>query len=68
MKLIDNGVLYESTGRDEYVYSGIVGLGPDGGVYGGYDDFIGHFSTLDPQERKELAQFMIDQWTKVRDA
>lgn len=62
----NNRVRFDDTGRDEYAYAGVIGLSPNGTVHTGYDDEM--YSDLSPAERKELADHMIAQWTKFRDA
>lgn len=66
MKIEDERYLVFSTGRRETANLGIVGLGPDLTISEGYD---GGFNERDwtPDERRELADYMIAQWTAYRD-
>lgn len=51
-----------STGRTIYANRGILGLGPDGGLYEGYDGGVD--ADLTPAERREIAEMMIARWHK----
>lgn len=70
MKIDKNkfGIAYAvfSSGRRSYVNNGIIGISPEGKIYVGYD---GSFDfDLTPEERQELADYMIEQWTKFKNA
>lgn len=62
---IERGKLIFRSGRSMSANCGIVGLRPDGCICDGYDGDFDEPS--DPEDRAELAQHMIEQWTKVRD-
>ncbi len=76
----ENGIQLESTGRIIYANRGIIGVDPNGDVFGGYDDEVWaagiqkEWDEDDPpftrEERIELADYMIGLWTayKERDA
>lgn len=57
-----------STGKRLFVNCGIIGLAPDGGVTGGYDQDLMVDSDVEgdeeltPAERKELADYMQRRW------
>ena len=69
MKLYRSGNQHKlewSTGRSVNVCGGVVGIGSDGEVYSGHDARF-HFGPDDSDqltnlERRELAEFMIEQW------
>lgn len=60
-----------TTGRELRAYGGIVGIDVDLSVYGGYDDKIldaadSSHDPWTPAERAELADHMIDLWTRFK--
>jgi len=57
--------LFFSSGRGILANCGIVGLGPDGRLYGGYDNPLSN--NLTNVERTELADYMIARWTKFKE-
>jgi len=57
---MDEDEITLSTGKTFYANKGIVGLGTDGDVYGGYDGVVGVVFTM--EERWELAGMMIKRW------
>lgn len=50
-----------STGRRVYANNGILGIGPDGGIYEGYDSCVLDDDFTD-DERAEIADYMIELW------
>jgi hypothetical protein len=62
----NNAILFESTGRKEYGYGGVVGIGSDGTVYTGWDDELSAMN-FSQAERQELASYMIELWRAFRD-
>ncbi len=66
MKVEDEKITF-STGKVARVNCGIIGLGPDGGVYEGYDDAIHNdgWQKLTDAELVELASYMMEKWLKV---
>ena len=77
MVLDGNYLVFSSTGRRAYAYSGIIGLSVEFPfcIYYGYDGYVGEdlWSTVDHDhglnlaERHELAKYMITMWERVRD-
>ena len=61
MKYSKDGGLTLSTGKEVSANCGIIGLSPDGRVFGGYDDARVD-EKLTPHERRELADYMIAKW------
>jgi len=63
-----------STGRTFYANCGIIGLSPEGDITEGYDGFVDRhpqaFPAADPaftpEEKAEIADFMIQQWEAYR--
>jgi hypothetical protein len=75
MKIIGSDVIFESTGIKQYANCGIIGLSPDLGVTGGYDDSSisrvwegkkEEERELNKREREELADYMISLWQKYK--
>ena len=67
MKYTKEGILFESTGRDEYMANGFIGLRLDGDldVSYGYDGVLASpCNPLTLEEAKELATHMILTWEK----
>ena len=68
MKINGDDVIF-STGRLAYANNGIIGIGPNMTIYDGYDGIFcldmesGDFTST---ELVELADYMIEQWTKFR--
>jgi hypothetical protein len=60
-----HSILFESTGRKEYGFGGVIGIGSDGTVYTGWDDELPF--NLSQAERQELAGYMIELWRAFRD-
>ncbi len=72
MKIDGNYVVLDG-GRRFYAYAGVLGiLNLDSDrLVSGYDDYVegGEFleqSPLTPEERSEIAEFMIDRWSRWR--
>jgi len=61
----DDGVILG--GKLYYANNGIIGIGPDGATFGGYDDSFG-WSGLTKDEKIELAELMIERWTNYKKA
>ena len=64
-------ILLESTGREFYAHSGVIGLGePDDSGWRlsqGFDGGIGGYGEdLDNNEKIELAEYMIELWTRYK--
>lgn len=65
LKIEGDNVIF-SSGRRDYANCGIIGLGPDGSISGGYDGgFPSHGRDLTKAEQIELAEYMIQQWKLV---
>lgn len=77
MKFTPSTVTLACSGRTVSAYAGVLGLGPDGFIGGGFDstlydpnadpDSLQEGDNLSNAERLELAVHMIAAWTKVRD-
>jgi hypothetical protein len=71
---IEGDTIIFSSGREFYANRGVIGLSDDLYVSQGYDGGLDawpsegttHFMT--PEERRELADYMIALWTKFREA
>ena len=68
--IIERDTIILDTGRRIPANKGIVGLSPDGGIFGGYDDHIHVVSwededELTPDELIDIAEHMIASWGKV---
>ena len=64
-----NDVLFESTGRKDSAYGGIIGINKELDTSGGYDNSFPVFTPeVTRKERKELADYMIGLWTKYKEA
>ena len=61
MKINHDGLTMDD-GTTYYAHAGIVGLGTDLDITYGYD---GGFGDLPAHHRKEIAAYMIEQWTRV---
>ena len=61
---VDGDDLIFSTGKVIYANNGIVGISPNGEITEGYDGAIN--ATLTSEEKQELADYAIEQWTKWR--
>lgn len=75
MKIIDDSVIFECTGRELYANGGVIGLSPTFAVTEGWDGGFWSFESqifaepediLSPEELSELADFMIQQWTNFK--
>lgn len=68
MKIEDDWLLF-ANGSAAHANNGIVGLGPDGRLYGGYDDVLDWEPAIaeDPRNVVELADHMIEAWKRKRD-
>ncbi len=69
---IDGGEYIFSSGRTIFARDGIVGISPDLGIYGGYDDWHGDIPNItktseDQADMLELADYMIERWKKFRE-
>lgn len=59
--------LLESTGRELYVCCRTIGLDGDGVIYNGHDGYLGETEGgLTDEEKAEVADHMIAEWTKLR--
>ena len=76
MKVVAQQLVFESTGRIVRPYAGVVGLGDNDFIGGGFDQEFESFTVpngpeeggaLNDAERRELAEHMIAAWTKIRD-
>ena len=65
MKLTDNGIEFESTGRHEYAHAGILGIGSDLEVSEGYDGGI-PLENLESEEIIEMCNHMILLWQALK--
>ena len=75
MKFTPNTVTFACSGRTVSAYAGVLGLGPDGFIGGGFDstlfephadeDTLTREENLTAAEREELAEFMIAAWSEV---
>lgn len=62
---IEGDELIFSTGKKVYANNGIIGISPDLGITEGYDGGI-ETEELTPDEKAELADYAVAQWTKWR--
>lgn len=64
MKYLGDGYLLESTGRTFYAHCGLLSPGADGELMEGYDGTVwaGEDEPWTPEERAEIADFMIAEW------
>ena len=65
MILNSTGITFECSGRHEYAHAGIIGINPDGEISYGYDGGFLYEKWTD-EERQELADYMIQLWTKFK--
>lgn len=65
MKDVGDGYVFKS-GKTFYANCSIVGIDPSGEVSEGYDGSI-DLETFTQEERIELAEYMIDLWTKFKE-
>lgn len=73
MKIKDYRLIFESTGRSEHIDMDVIGIseydyvsfGSDFGIIWG-QQFCSDEQEVTKAEREELADFMIDRWTKFR--
>lgn len=65
---IEGGTAYFSSGRTAYCNAGIIGIDPDLELSEGYDGgfSIDPYNTgpITPDERREMAEYMIDLWRR----
>lgn len=66
MMIRGDKVTFETTKRVEYANHGIIGIG-ENLIYQGYDDQFMDSNTLTLEERRELADFMVQQWRTFRE-
>ena len=59
-------MIFETTGRVDYANCGIIGISDGCLLFGGYDDGFSDADSLTPEERNELADFMVAQWEQFR--
>jgi hypothetical protein len=52
MKLENDGIVF-SDGRTEYANCGIIGISPEGGISGGYDQGIDDIAWSDADRREQ---------------
>lgn len=65
MKIEPNDVMVLSTGRRLLAVWNVVGIGPDGTAYHGFDGELGEEGPgFTPEERQEIADEMIRRWSK----
>ena len=66
---IDRDELTMDDGTTYYANRGIVGLDYTLTLFGGYDQGISteDFEAVPPHHRREIAEYMIALWTRVRD-
>lgn len=57
---------FECSGRVVTANCGIIGIGPMGSVYDGYDGGMGDSDAFTTPERVELADYMIERWTRYK--
>lgn len=73
MKTVGNNLIFETTGRQEYCFSGVIGVGVDDDntlhITYGLDGMFSfeHNGGLTDEERNELADYMIALWQRYRD-
>ncbi len=72
MKPTNGLFIFESTGRTFRANCDIIGLAPDLQVYDGFDgtpfiDANTYVQTFTPEERRELADYMIALWMRFRE-
>jgi len=71
MKLENEQLIFDCTGNTFYQYANVIGIDPDLNVTYGYDGSLSHsFSDKEiftQKERVELANHMINLWTKFRE-
>jgi len=65
MKITEDGLLFETTGRRINANNEIIGINPNGDIYEGYDRGIDS-QEMTPEEREELANYMISLWNKFK--
>ena len=58
----DEDVYQLSTGTIIYANRGIIGLAPDGSIYGGYDEGVHTRGDLTDDEVRDVAAYMIEKW------
>lgn len=62
--IYENGVLRFGSGRVIRANAGVIGIDHTGRAYEGYDSLLDEcYTMLLPEERKELARFMIARWS-----
>ena len=66
LKIVGNEIHF-SSGAWISAYSGVVGLSPELRVHGGYDS-SGEDLAMSQQDRRELAEHMIERWSQFRDS
>ena len=76
MRIYENRLHFESTGRTLIASEGIIGLAPNGDVYSGWDEILFEHlplmpkapktDDLNPAELIELADYMIARWQAFR--
>ena len=66
MKLTDEGVEFESTGKHEYAHAATIGLNPDLEICYGYDGSF-YMEGLENVEIIEICDYMINLWKKLKD-
>ena len=68
MKQIDkDNFRFQCSGRTIHANQGIIGIDPEGNLFGGYDDELEtYYGSLTADERHELAEHMIKRWQKFQ--
>ena len=66
MKIKGDTVIFETTQKQSYANCGIIGLSPELKVYDGYDGEFSYDDMVTPEEKAELADYMIDLWTQYK--
>ena len=69
MKISGDKIIF-SSGLEIYGNGGIIGLGPDGDLFTGYDGSLDYWKDdelcqLCQRDKNELAQYMICRWKEV---
>lgn len=68
MKLENDEMLFETTGRKEYAFSGRISVDPtEGSVHYGYDGSMWFQGDLTGEECVELADHMIALWQQYKE-
>jgi hypothetical protein len=67
--VVDKNEITLSSGKSVYACRGIVGIGPDGATYTGFDGYLGeHCGSLTMAETVEICKMMEKRWKDLREA